>query len=125
MTGGFSARNGQTWAIACWFEHSMRWVLITPFGMPVEPEVNRYLHTVSGRMAAKAVASAGPGRVWVSLANGVAPPSRFTLLTTSAPPRSTLPKAAAKRWPSAAKTIPALSMPRMWRSLPKSFDISE
>ena len=31
--GGSSARNGQiAWSIA-WFEHSIRWVLMTPFGV--------------------------------------------------------------------------------------------
>ena len=31
-TGGSSRRNGQTCPSACWLEHSMRCVLITPFG---------------------------------------------------------------------------------------------
>ncbi|GAB1414139.1 hypothetical protein MASR1M97_28750 [Candidatus Desulfobacillus denitrificans] len=52
VTGGFSARKGQSWAIACWLEQSMRWVLMTPFGSPVEPEVNRNFATLSGPTAA-------------------------------------------------------------------------
>ncbi len=42
-----------------WFEHHMRWVLITALGVPVEPEVNRNLAMVSGPTLAWA-ASAGP-----------------------------------------------------------------
>ena len=36
----------------------MRWVLITAFGVPVEPEVNRNLTTVSGPTSACAVSAA-------------------------------------------------------------------
>ena len=36
----------------------MRWVLITAFGVPVEPEVNRNFAIVSGPTAAKAFATA-------------------------------------------------------------------
>ena len=36
----------------------MRWVLMTAFGVPVEPEVNRNLAMVSGPTAAKAFATA-------------------------------------------------------------------
>jgi hypothetical protein len=48
MTGGSSAKNASCERIIAWFEHHMRWVLITAFGVPVEPEVNRNLTTVSG-----------------------------------------------------------------------------
>ncbi len=41
----------------------MPWVLITPFGRPVEPDVNRNLAMVSGRIAATACSSEGPGRL--------------------------------------------------------------
>ena len=37
----------------------MRWVLITAFGVPVEPEVNRNFAIVSGVTAAKAFATSG------------------------------------------------------------------
>ena len=37
----------------------MRWVLITAFGVPVEPEVNRNFAMVSGVTAANAFATAG------------------------------------------------------------------
>src|SRR5258707_4841265 len=55
---GFS-RNGQIWALACWLDVSMRWVLMTAFDVPVDPEVNRNFAMVSGVMAAKAFATAG------------------------------------------------------------------
>ena len=47
-TGGVSSTKGQSCAHACWFEHSMRCVLITPLGAPVDPEVKRIFATVSG-----------------------------------------------------------------------------
>ena len=47
-TGGSAPMNGHTWPSACWLEHSIRCVLITPFGVPVDPEVNRIFATVSG-----------------------------------------------------------------------------
>ena len=37
----------------------MRWVLITAFGVPVEPDVNRNFAMVSGVTAAKAFATSG------------------------------------------------------------------
>ena len=46
-TGGVRSRKGQICALACWLEHIMRWVLITAFGAPTEPEVNRNLAMVS------------------------------------------------------------------------------
>ena len=46
-----------------WFEHIMRWVLITPFGMPVEPEVNRNFAIVSGPTLACAASTAAVGTV--------------------------------------------------------------
>src|SRR5258707_15014492 len=52
------SRNVQVCALACWLEVSMRWVLMTAFGVPVEPEVNRNFAIVSGVTAAKAVATA-------------------------------------------------------------------
>src|SRR5712672_1700397 len=52
------SRNDQVCALACWLEVSMRWILMTAFGVPVEPEVNRNFAMVSGPMAAKAFAIA-------------------------------------------------------------------
>src|SRR6185437_6560137 len=53
------SRNDQVCALACWLEVSMRWVLITALGVPVEPEVNRNFAIVSGVIAANAVATSG------------------------------------------------------------------
>src|ERR1700704_5891798 len=64
-TGGSSAKNASCERIIAWFEHHMRWVLITAFGVPVEPEVNRNLTTVSGPTLAFA-ASASVVRVGAS-----------------------------------------------------------
>ena len=55
ITGGaLGEERPRPRAIAGWFEHSMRCVLITPFGVPVEPDVNRIFATVSGVTAANA-----------------------------------------------------------------------
>src|ERR1039458_1622523 len=47
-TGGSSATKHKPAAIIAWFEHSMRWVLMTPLGFPVDPEVNRNFAIVPG-----------------------------------------------------------------------------
>ena len=60
-TGGRSSRNGHTCAAICWFEQSMRWVLTTPFGVPVEPEVKRIFATVSGPIRANASSTRAVG----------------------------------------------------------------
>ena len=73
ITGRSAARNGHTWRIICWLADSIRWVLSTPFGVPVEPEVNRILAIASGASAAKAARTAGPGAVARSASSGSAP----------------------------------------------------
>ena len=60
-TGGSSARKPMHWRSICWLAQSMRWVLITPLGALVLPDVNRNLAMVSGPTAACAAASVGPG----------------------------------------------------------------
>src|SRR3569833_1789898 len=44
--------------IISWLEHSIRCVVITPFGLPVEPEVNKIFTTVSGVTRACAASTA-------------------------------------------------------------------
>ena len=61
MTGGSSWKNANIWRIIAWFEHHMRCVLITAFGSPVEPEVNRNLAIVSGPTRACASSTARVG----------------------------------------------------------------
>ncbi len=71
---GFSCpRKRQTCAMACWFAHSMRWVLTTTLGCPVEPEVSRYLACVSGVIASKAARTAGPSALASSVSKASAP----------------------------------------------------
>src|SRR3954464_10332139 len=72
-TGGVTSVNGQIWASACWLADSIPWVLITPVGRGVEPDVNSTLATLSGPTARTAAATAGVGRVASSSANRVAP----------------------------------------------------
>ena len=49
--------------IIAWLAHSMRCVLMTPFGWPVEPEVKRIFAIVSGPTLACAASTAGVGCV--------------------------------------------------------------
>src|SRR5882724_12339139 len=80
---GFS-RNVQVCALACWLEVSMRWMLMTAFGAPVEPEVNRNFAIVSGVSAAKAFATSGVSGVVAIERNGIASASPAPLLTIAA-----------------------------------------
>ena len=50
----------------------MRWVLMTAFGVPVEPDVNRNLAIVSGVIAAKAVSTSGVSGVAAMVRKGIA-----------------------------------------------------
>ena len=48
MAGAALGSRGRTCIIIAALEHIIAWVLITAFGIPVEPEVNSSLPTVSG-----------------------------------------------------------------------------
>ena len=111
-TGGSSARNGITARIISWFEQSIRCVLMTPFGRPVEPEVKRILATVSpvtrrvrrvdvGRRARR---RAGSRTVWPRWPRGGR--RRADDLDAAAAPRRA--SARSKASPSAANTRPGL-----------------
>src|SRR4051794_7505337 len=78
-----ASRNGQVCALACWLEVSMRWVLITAFGVPVEPEVNRNFAIVSGVTAAKAFSTASVSGVDAISRNDIASPSAEALTITA------------------------------------------
>jgi hypothetical protein len=83
--------------ICCWLAASMPWVLMTPLGRPVEPEVNRNFAIVAASPRATACSTAGPGFVAASAAKAVTS-SRFAPLrpaTISTPPRSSEASAAA------------------------------
>src|SRR3954447_7559506 len=86
-TGGSSSKYANCETSIAWFEHHMRWVLITAFGVPVEPEVNRNLTMVSGPTlafaASASVVGAGASQVCNSVAGRLASGLRST--TTSTP----------------------------------------
>src|SRR5258706_7215892 len=65
--------------------HHIRCVLITPFGIPVEPEVNSSLATVSGLTAAAATSTWFVGAVASKASKLVAqrPGSRRTITTST------------------------------------------
>ena len=102
-----------------WLAHSMRCVLITPFGWPVEPEVNRIFAMVSGPTLACAASTAAVGVVAARSANSVA--LRFggglavTAISTSCGTVAAM--ARAKASPLAAKTRPGVRMSTMVLSL--------
>jgi hypothetical protein len=84
ITGGSSCRNASMVRTIAWLVHSMRWVLITALGMPVEPEVNSSLPMVSGPTRAAAASRAPVGSLARSSAKGVAHrPAVGSSVTTS------------------------------------------
>src|ERR1700730_19195079 len=109
-----------------WFEHSIRWVLITAFGAPAEPEVNRNLARVSGQTAAGARSTA-PADGAASSAKDVVcrPGTGLRVSTSSAVEGITASIARANSVPSLARTRPGVSTSTMVRSLAKSLDMSE
>ena len=125
-TGGSSATKAKPAPIIAWFEHSMRWVLMTPLGFPVEPEVNRIFATVSGPTLAWAASTAWVGCAASRSANSVAGRSPAFAVTTISTPRGTAASMARENaLPFAAKTRPGVSVSMIDLSLPKSLDISE
>ena len=93
----------------------MRWVLITPFGMPVEPEVKRIFAIVSGAIARE---RARPTRARRRCASSSAAIGGGDVAPTAA-------SAGANVAGSAPNTRPGASSAKIARSLAKSFDISE
>jgi hypothetical protein len=59
----------------------MRWVLMTAFGVPVEPEVNRNFAMVSGVTVAKARATADVSDAAATERNEIASPPSVSPLT--------------------------------------------
>jgi len=104
--------NGNACSRTCWLLHSIRCVLITPFGMPVEPEVNRNLAIVSG-----------PTRAWAFSAASTSPPLGTSWMTSIFPGKASI--ALPKAWGSDAYTSPGVSSLKIARSLPKSDESSE
>ena len=105
----------------------MRWVLMTPLGFPVEPEVNRNFAMVSGVTLALAAATPASSSAPTRSANSVA--LRFSgglwVTTSSASLGTAAAIARANGPPLLAKTRPGVSKPTIARNLPKSVDSSE
>src|SRR5580658_2260582 len=121
-TGGRSARRGHTCAIACWFEQSIRCVLTTPLGVPVDPDVKRIFAIVSGPTDAFARASAVPGEALRSALTVAVEGPRLARRGT---PESAAASAFAYRAGSSAKTTPGPTVATSSRSLAKSRETSE
>src|SRR5258707_7798784 len=79
-----SSRKVQVCALACWLEVSIRWVLMTALGVPVEPDVNRNFAIVSDVIAANAFSTPGVSGVAAMLRNGIVPVSSTLPLTIAA-----------------------------------------
>ena len=89
----------RTWLPWATFAHIMRWVLMTAFGMPVEPLVNSSLPTVSGVMASMEACTAGVTGVRASA-------SKAWLVMPSAA-RSTCTTTSPSSWPAACSAFSA------------------
>jgi hypothetical protein len=85
-TGGRSRTKGHSSSMARWLEHSIRWVLITPLGCPVEPEVKSTLATASGPCAWNRSSTSGPGSCSRSAPHGSIAPEAPRPATIAAPP---------------------------------------
>src|SRR2546426_396049 len=69
----------------CMLEHIMRCVLMTPLGVPVDPEVNRIFATVSGPTCANALSARVVGFVSQRLRKLVAFKAGVAAVTSSGP----------------------------------------
>src|SRR6476659_5151057 len=87
-TGGASSRKRKPADIIAWFAHSIRCVLITALGDPVEPDVNRNLAMVSGPTVAWAWSTACDGSALSSENRVLRVGSGFRPTTTSTSPVS-------------------------------------
>src|SRR3954453_21532767 len=96
-----------------WFAHSIRWVLMTALGEPVEPEVKRNFAMVSGPTPAWAVSTALDGSTTAISANKwlVRPGTGWRVTISGTSGGTTASIAAAKRLPSAANTRPGVKRP--------------
>src|SRR5271166_1783613 len=127
ITGGSLAKKASWERIIAWFEHHMRCVLMTAFGVPVEPDVNRNLTTESDETLAWAAAQAEVGGAESSVANKLVgrPGIGLRATTISASGGTTDSMARRNGWPSATNTRPGVSSSMMERSLLKSLESSE
>src|SRR5436190_14101191 len=125
-TGGSSVRNGKCVLIITWFAQSIRWVLITPLGLPVEPDVNSTFATVSPVTRSRAASTAAVGVACRSLkvVEGMLAGADDDT-TSSTPEGSASASARSNRAPSAANTSPGCIRSNTWRSVPNSVACSE
>jgi hypothetical protein len=100
------------------------WVWGTPLGMPVEPEVNRYLATVAGiRLSRLAATSLGSVAATVSKATAPSPaPSAVTSSRSGRIARS-VAMALSNKTPDWANTTLGATFSKQCLSLPWSVDI--
>src|SRR5215510_1293613 len=97
----------------------MRFVLMTAFGVPVDPDVNRNFAIVSGPTAAWAASTraSGSARRYAHEVTGwLGGGLRVTTISTSAGTTASI--ARANGAPSLAKTSAGVTRPMMVRSLP-------
>ena len=98
MTGaGSPALRTRAMLIMATLAHIISWVLITAFGMPVLPEVNRNLPTVFGPIASMDFATASVALVATSSLQGsdCIPGAGLSTCTSSTPVRSSAASARA------------------------------
>ena len=107
-TGGCSVRNGHTCSIACWLAHSIRCVVITALGSPVDPEVNRSLATVSGPAPDREMPPPGPGAAAARSCQANVPPPPVSVTINGSPGGSTAAHAS-RTAASAGTNAPASS----------------
>ena len=122
ITGRSTARNGHACRIICWFAASIRWVFSTPFGVPVDPEVNRIFAIPSGSQAAERRRHRRP---WLGGQQGGQPaprPGRSPLRTIAGHVPGIASSAGANASASSANTAPgrissAIARIRAWSRL--------
>ena len=126
-TGGSAAKLGLTPRSIAWFEVIIRWVLMTPFGVPVEPEVNRSLAIVSGPAFASVRSTSAPAVVARIVSSVVARwvGGGFTFATISTSVGTAALIAAANGTPSSTNTRPGVNRAMIVLSLAKSLATSE
>ena len=112
---GSCGPRGRHCIIIAALAHIIRCVLITALGMPVEPEVNSSLPTVSGPIASTLACTAGVARVAASAAYGRlgTPAGGRSTCTTCTPSRSSAASARSKGGPSCTITSPGFTRSKM------------
>src|SRR5580658_5705131 len=125
-TGGSSPRNAKTVRSISWLEQSMRCVVTTPFGLPVEPDVNKTLAIVSGVTRECASSTAAEGEASANSWNEVERSDAGGVTVTSSVHESrTSESGSSKAAPSAANTREGSNRCQRYLSVVSSADASE